>query len=65
MIPIIIVEAINEVIGKKDMCIYGTADLREGSEKEKEAFRLGSNLAFKECAEILEKAIAELKKQGD
>lgn len=59
-IPVIIMTAINEVIEKKGLCIYGTRELLNAPDEVKNAFRLGSALAFDETANILETAINKL-----
>jgi len=51
--------ALEEIKENGGLCIYGCPDLLHASVEVKEAFRLGSAMAFKEMAKIAQEAIEE------
>jgi hypothetical protein len=52
----ILIEAINQIVAKRGMCIFGSSDTSGDPEV---AFRQGSAYSFSECADIAKEALAK------
>lgn len=50
--------ALEEIAANKGLCIYGTPELFGAADEVRQAFQLGSNMAYEQCAEIAERALA-------